>query len=89
VPRARFRIVKGLPNTFRSTSKATRSFCASCGTQITFENDEFADEIDVTTCSLDHPEGLPPADHIWTSSRISWVLLADGLPEFPGARPPE
>jgi hypothetical protein len=32
---------------------------------------------------------LPPADHTWTSARISWIHLADGLPEFPGARPPE
>ena len=86
VPRDRFRIVKGMPQPFRSTSKATRSFCATCGTQLTFEHDDAKDEIDITTCSLDHPEGLPPEDHTWTRSRISWVELSDGLPRHSGPR---
>jgi hypothetical protein len=82
VARSQFRIVRGDPTHFRSSAKGTRSFCPQCGTQLTFEHVDFLDEIDVTTCSLDDPNGLPPKDHIWTSSKIGWVKLADQLPEY-------
>jgi len=86
VPRSEFRLVQGIAARFRSTQGATRSFCPRCGTQLTFESDSAADEIDVTTCSLDDPRQLPPEDHTWTSSKLGWVKLDDGLPEHPRGR---
>jgi len=86
VPRDRFRITRGSPTRFRSTAKGVRSFCSECGTQITFEHDDFAQEIDVTTCSLDDANAVPPKDHTRVSSRLAWVRLADALPEFPESR---
>lgn len=85
VPRSRFRLSGG-PTRFRSSNNATRSFCPLCGAQLTFELDGAGDEIDVTTCSLDDPNRVPPADHTRTSSRLAWIKLADGLPEFPESR---
>lgn len=82
VPRSSFRFVSGEPARFKSTAKAVRSFCPECGTQLTFEHEDFADEIDVTTCSLDNPEALPPRDHTWTRSKLSWIELADALPQY-------
>lgn len=87
VARPGFRMVQGAPLRFRSTAKATRTFCPRCGTQLTFERDDTPDEIDVTTSSLDDPNRLPPHDHTYTSSKLGWVKLADGLPEYPEARP--
>ena len=87
VPRSEFRIVQGTASRFRSTPKGTRSFCPHCGTQLTFEHADFAGEIDVTTCSLDDPLLLPPEDHTYASSKLAWVQLADGLPEYREARP--
>jgi hypothetical protein len=86
VPRAQFRLLRGEPTRFRSTSQATRSFCSRCGTQLTFEHDDFSDEIDLTTCSLDEPEKTAPKDHIYTSTKLSWVKLADSLPQHPQDR---
>ena len=86
VPRSQFRLVCGEPTRFRSTTKGTRSFCPQCGTQLTFEHEDFLDEIDVTTCSLDEPERMPPRDHSHTSSKLSWVKLADQLPEHQEGR---
>ena len=86
VPREQFRITKGSLTRFQSTAKGTRSFCAQCGTQLTFEHDDFAGEIDVTTCSLDDANAVPPKDHTRTSSKLSWIRLADGLREFQGSR---
>jgi hypothetical protein len=53
---------------------------------LTFEDESKPGEIDVTTCSLDNPDMLPPKDHTYTSTKIAWVL-ADDRPEYPEARP--
>lgn len=87
VPKARFRILAGEPTRFRSSRKATRSFCSSCGTPLTFEHDDFPEEVDVTICSLDNPQAVLPKAHIWTSSRLTWIKLTDGLPSYHESRP--
>jgi len=86
VPRSEFRFLQGTPTRFRSTDKATRTFCPRCGTQLTFERDDLLNEFDVTTCSLDEPQLVQPRDHTRTSSKLGWVRLADGLPEYREAR---
>jgi len=86
VPRCQFRLVEGTPTRFKSTPKGTRSFCPRCGTQLTFEHEDASGEIDVTTCSLDDPELLPPKDHTRTSSKLRWVKLGDGLREYRESR---
>jgi hypothetical protein len=86
VPRSEFRLIQGVPTQFRSSLEGMRSFCPHCGTQLTFERNDASNEIDVTTCSLDAPEQLPPKDHTRTSSKLAWVNLADGLPQYQEAR---
>jgi hypothetical protein len=83
VRRSQFRIVSGTPTLFNSSDTARRGLCPQCGTQLTFENRELPDEIDITTCSLDDPERVPPKDHTRTSSKLSWISLSDGLPKYP------
>ena len=87
VKTADFRIVAGEPARFRSSASATRTFCTACGTALTFRSDDHGDEIDVTTCSLDDPERLPPKSHTWRASGLSWEKSADGLPAYPEERP--
>ena len=81
-----FRLVVGQPARFRSSDHATRSFCPSCGTPLTFQSDRYPDEVDVTTCSLDDPERVPPQSHTWRASGLSWVKPADDLPAYPEKR---
>lgn len=81
-----FVFLQGNPTAFRSSTKAVRRFCGRCGTQLTFEGSDTPGEIDINTVSLDEPNALPPKDHIHTGSRLSWVKLADGLPEYRAAR---
>lgn len=83
---ADFAFTAGRPISYRSSAKARRSFCPVCGTQLTFKMDAL-DEIDVTACSLDRPEALPPHDHTYVASQLGWVHLADGLPRYDEARP--
>jgi len=87
VRRTEFTFVRGTPIRFKSSPKAVRCFCPDCGSQLTFEHDDSPDEIDITTCSLDDPNVLPPEDHTHVSSKLAWVELGDGLPAFGEARP--
>src|SRR5215471_16969377 len=56
VRRSEFRFVLGQPATLASSNAVLRAFCAECGTHLTYQHDDFPDEIDVSTCSLDMPE---------------------------------
>lgn len=82
VPRAQLRFLKGRPTQFRSSEHAVRCFCPVCGTQLSFADDASPEEIDLTTCSLDSPELVPPRRHIYTHSQLPWLKVADSLPTF-------
>lgn len=83
-----FRFTRGTPRRFASSAWGTRSFCPDCGTQLTFVHAGLPDEIDVTTCSLDRPEAVPPQDHVRMAARLPWIVVADGLPCHQGPRTP-
>ena len=83
-----FRVTRGELTRFRSSPDVERSFCAACGTQLTYRRDTLPDEIDVTVCSLDDPSAFPPADHTWTRMRVAWLQSGDQLPRFAEARTP-
>lgn len=89
VPRADFAFTDGAPTRYRSSSHGTRAFCSICGTQLTFADDAFPGEIDVSICSLDQPGAVAPASHIFTASQVPWLHSADGLPRFARSRSEE
>lgn len=82
-----FRVTQGALKRYRSSAFAVRSFCADCGTQLTYQRDGL-DELDVTTCSLDEPESVPPRDHTFVRSALGWALVDDGLPRHATLRSP-
>jgi hypothetical protein len=86
VPAAAFAIVEGAPAETRSSPPVTRSFCAACGSPLTYKNIGEPDTIDVMTVSLDHPEAAPPTLHVWTSEKLAWEVIADGLKAYPRGR---
>jgi hypothetical protein len=79
-PASDFSIVTGEPARYRSSPKVVRTFCGECGTPLTYTHADFPSGIDVTVCSLNEPERFPPADHTWTSHRVSWLHANDDLP---------
>jgi hypothetical protein len=85
VPVAALRYVRGAPAVRRSSAQVERSFCAACGTPLTYRNDATPDEVDVTTCSLDEPEAASPQDHTFASQRLAWMRV-DDLPAWPRTR---
>lgn len=80
------RWTRSAPAVNPSSPGVERLFCARCGTQLTWHSDGVPDEIDVTTCSLDDPDALPPADHTFYAQRVRWLHLADALPRYPRTR---
>jgi hypothetical protein len=79
------------PARYASSPEATRSFCARCGTPLSFVACYIPGLIDLTVGSFDQPETLAPHLHYWESRRLPWVLWSDGLPrhaEFPPQEEP-
>ncbi|GAB4189640.1 MAG: GFA family protein [Wenzhouxiangellaceae bacterium] len=73
VPPQHYRLLAGQPRSFHSSAGVTRTFCAECGTQLTYSNDQRPDEIDITTASLDDADAFPPSRDIFTEEKLSWV----------------
>jgi hypothetical protein len=82
-----FRVTAGEPASVQSSAAGRRSFCPACGTPLTFRNHTTSDRVDVTTCSLDAPDLVPPKDHTWVRSRVGWAPIGDGLPQYETRRP--
>jgi hypothetical protein len=85
---AGFRFTHGTPTQFQSSEAVHRTFCAACGTPLTYVNAKDPGTLDVTTCSLDDPCAFPPTHHSWLSHDLAWVRFGDGLPSYPESRPP-
>ena len=85
-PASRYELLRGHPSEFHSSPPVRRTFCAHCGTPLTYEIDDAPGFVDVTTCSLDSPESFPPTHHSWLSHNLTWVQFSDGLPTFPESR---
>jgi len=85
-PLAQFAFTKEAPASYRSSPPVVRTFCRTCGTPLTYEHATYPGAIDVTVASLDDPSAFPPADHTWTSERIVWLALGNGLPCHPRSR---
>lgn len=84
-----FAIAEGSTTVFRATDKAERTFCATCGTPLTFRHIESPRQIDVSPGSLDEPDAVWPKDRVWASSALAWLAIDDGSPRHPGEREPD
>jgi GNAT superfamily N-acetyltransferase len=82
-PIGAFRWTAGAPTTFHSSSPIARGFCGACGTALTFALAAAPPWIDVTVSSMDQAAEMQPGDHIWTESRLPWLVLDDDLPRLP------
>src|SRR5262249_5674968 len=56
--------------------------CPQCGTAIWSEYGGVTKLRFVRVGTLDDPAALPPDVHIYTRSKLPWVMLPDGIPAF-------
>ena len=67
------------PKFFQSSPLAKRGFCPHCGSRLVYMSLIRADWTNVAAGSLDHPERVVPAEHIWVESQFPWYEVADNL----------
>jgi hypothetical protein len=80
---------EGTPTWRRSSEFVVRSFCALCGTPISYEHEELAGEIYIHAGLFDEADRLVPDRQAYVTSKLFWMHLEDGLPtvEGGGGRP--
>lgn len=76
------------PRLYRSSAIASRGFCGSCGTALSWESDEAPEELDLSIATLDDPSAIPPIDQIFAADAIGWAQDVSALPSYPGYRTP-
>jgi hypothetical protein len=64
-----------------------REFCRACGSPIRSAPSSPPKMLAVKAGTLDQPDDFAPSMHIWTASKLPWVTIGDGLPQF--ARGPQ
>lgn len=64
-----------------------RTFCPLCGSPLTFFDSALPHQFEVTTCTLDDPDSVPPVDHNWICDRLPWFDTRDSLPRFEHGTP--
>lgn len=80
-------IREGETGKFRSSSRLWRHFCPVCSVYLFGEPLDRPEYISVNVATFDDPDAVAPDMHIWTSAKIGWVKLDDGLPQYPEGHP--
>ncbi|MFZ0551941.1 MAG: GFA family protein [Steroidobacteraceae bacterium] len=89
--RGRFSLLRGVPGRIVSSPGVERSFCAVCGTPLTYASEGRSGDIDVTTISLDDETRFPPTGEVWMAHKVSWEITDPTRaqhPEDPDEEPP-
>ena len=81
-------VVAGGPRRRRSSPNIIRSFCADCGTPMTYEDERLEGEIYIHAGLFDEADRLVPDSHAYVTSKLFWLHLEDGLTTFDTATRP-
>lgn len=84
VPDSAYRLDEGTPRFYESSPGARRSFCADCGSPLSFTHSRFPDETHLYVASMDRPAAFEPSRHVFFAERLPWADLHDSLPRFDG-----
>ncbi|HEX7111624.1 MAG TPA: GFA family protein [Mizugakiibacter sp.] len=78
-----FALIAGKLARFASSPGVVRTFCANCGTSLTYRSAARPEAIDVTTATLDEPSRFAPTKEIWTGHALAWQPLDATLSHYP------
>jgi hypothetical protein len=73
---------KGNPKIYQSSAKVFRTFCAVCGSSLTYQSESNPTTIDVTTATINNPEDHPPTEEVWLSHKLSWEVSHEEIPKY-------
>jgi hypothetical protein len=71
----------------QTSSFGQRAFCGDCGTPLYVSVDHQPDRLDFSIVTLDDPNAIAPAWHIFWSSKVAWFDPCDDLPKYDRFRP--
>lgn len=74
--------IEGTVTWYQSSTHARRGFCAACGSSLFFATDHHRSEIEVTVATLADADKVAPRYHSWTSNKLPWEHIGDGLPRY-------
>ncbi len=77
-----FTVTKGERRAYASSPGVARSFCAACGTPLTYEGARFPGEVHILIGALDEPARFTPRAHVHTVDQLPWLKMDDGLKRF-------
>ncbi len=72
---------------FASTPFGERGYCRDCGSPLTIHVRHQPGEIDIAAASLDDPDAVAPAFHLYAGLAPKWAIPIDGLPRYAALRP--
>lgn len=78
----RVELTRGEPTVYESSPGVRRSFCGTCGSPISFEDERLPRETYLPGGVFDDPEAFEPEAHDWVSRRLRWFDVPDGLPRY-------
>jgi hypothetical protein len=77
----KFQYLEGEPASFASSPGTLRTFCARCGSSLTYQSQRWPDEVHLFAATADEPETLTPQAHVYYAEKLPWIHLDDGLPQ--------
>jgi hypothetical protein len=73
---------RGEPKVYESSPGIRRSFCAVCGTPLSYEDERLPGEVYIPTGVFDDPGAFEPEVHDWVSQELGWLDIRDDLPRY-------
>jgi hypothetical protein len=70
---------------FVSSPGVERSYCAACGTPLSYRATRWPGEIHLYSPTFDDPARYPPTFHVHWAEKLPWLVITDSLPKFDGA----
>ena len=67
---------------FSSSPGVERSFCAHCGTPLSYRSTRWPGEIHLYTTTFDDPVAYPPTFHVHWAEKLAWLGVMDALPKY-------
>jgi hypothetical protein len=63
------------------------AFCPDCGSRLWHEREGFSEALTIKAGSLDVPLDMTNAIHIWTSRKLTGVIIPDDALQYPQEPP--
>lgn len=77
-----FRYTQGAAKVFDSSPGVRRSFCATCGSPLTYTAERWPGEIHIYLGTLDNPSNFPASVHVYADEQLAWFEIADHAPRY-------